>query len=121
MASFSSAVYTPDNLLAGNAALLMSRQITVAAGQTLPRGAVLGLADDSKYYLTASAADDGSEVPDASLVEDVDATGGDVQALVYVRGDFNENAVTLGTGHTVASVREALRGKGIFLVPATEV
>jgi hypothetical protein len=38
-----------------------------------------------------------------------------------VAGDFNSRKVTFGTGHTVASVREVLHGRSIYLhdaVPA---
>ena len=38
--------------------------------------------------------------------------------LAYERGDFNAGALTLGTGHTVASIREGLRAKGITLLTA---
>lgn len=47
------------------------------------------------------------------------ATGGDKELMAYYQGDFNEAALTLGTGHTLASIREGLRGKGIQLVPTT--
>lgn len=111
--------YTPDNLLAGNAHLLVGRKVTVLQGQVLPRGAVLGLITASgKYVLSASAAADGSQTPDLILAEAVDATSADTTVLAYERGDFNSNALTLGTGHTVASVREGLRAKGITLLTA---
>ncbi len=111
--------YTPDNLLAGNAHLLVGRKVTVLAGQVLARGAVLGrITTGGKYQLSASAATDGSEGSDLILAEAVDATDGDVSALAYERGDFNSNALTLGAGHTVASIREGLRAKGITLLTA---
>lgn len=111
--------YTPDNLLAGNAHLLVGRKVTVLQGQVLPRGAVLGLITASgKYVLSASAAADGSQTPDLILAEAVDATSADTTVLAYERGDFNSNALTLGSGHTVASVREGLRAKGITLLTA---
>lgn len=111
--------YAPDNLLAGNAHLLVGRKVTVLQGQVLPRGAVLGLITASgKYVLSASAAADGSQTPDLILAEAVDATSADTTVLAYERGDFNSNALTLGSGHTVASVREGLRAKGITLLTA---
>lgn len=111
--------YTPDSLLAGNAHLLVARKVTVLAGQVLPRGAVLGaITASGKYVLSASAATAGSQTPDLILAEAVDATGGDAGALAYERGDFNALAVTLGAGHTVASIREGLRAKGITLLTA---
>lgn len=41
-ASFSSSELAVDNLIAGNAHLLLGQQITLAAGAVYPRGAVLG-------------------------------------------------------------------------------
>jgi hypothetical protein len=72
----------------------------------------------SKYKLSAAAALDGSQVPDAILAEDCDATAADKEALVYVRGDFNANSLTLGAGQTVAGITDTLRGKGITVLPA---
>lgn len=111
--------YTPDSLLAGNAHLLVARKVTVLSGQVLPRGAVLGIITASgKAILSLADASDGSQTPDLILAEDVDATGADATALAYERGDFNARAITLGTGHTVASIREGLRAKGIALLTA---
>ena len=112
-------VYAPDALLAGNAHLLVARKVTVLTGQVLSRGAVLGtITASGKTILSLAAAADGSQTPDLILAEDVDATDSDVTALAYERGDFNALAVTLGTGHTVASIREGLRAKGIALLAA---
>ena len=111
--------YTPDSLLAGNAHLLVARKVTVLAGQVLPRGAVLGtITASGKTILSLAAAADGSQTPDLILAEAVDATGADATAIAYARGDFNAGALTLGTGHTVASIREGLRAKGITLLTA---
>ncbi len=117
-AKFASEAHTPDALLAGNAHLLVGRTVTVKSGQNLVRGAVVGKDGDSKYLLSLSAASDGSQTPDLIMAEDCDATSGDKTALAYERGDFNANALTLGTGHTVASIREGLRAKGITILPA---
>lgn len=80
--------------------------VTVAAGS-------------GKYVVSLAAATDGSQTPDLIASEAVDATGGDKELMAYYKGDFNEAALTLGTGHTLASIREGLRGKGIQLVPTT--
>lgn len=74
------------------------------------------VAEGTKYAKSASAAADGSETPRAILAQDADATSADVEAEVYVRGDFSENALTFGTGHTADTVREALRLRNIHLV-----
>lgn len=111
--------YTPDNLIAGNAHLLVARKVTIISGQNVVRGAVLGkITASGKYSLSLSAATDGSETPDLILAEDCDASAGDKTALAYARGDFADIALTLGTAHTVASITEGLRAKGITIIPA---
>ena len=109
---------TEDNLIAGNAHLLVGRKITVVSGQgVLVRGTVLGKVTASgKYVKSLSASSDGSQTPDLILAKDVDATSADAQALAYARGDFAAQALTLGTAHTVASITEGLRAKGITLI-----
>lgn len=90
--------------------------ITVATGQVQPAGAVMGeVTADANYLLSASAATDGSEAPSVILWEDVDATDGDVEAEALICGDVRGEKLTLGTGHTVASVRKALRSVSLFV------
>lgn len=121
-ASFSNAAIKYDQLIAGNAMLLTSWPITLDAGQNLLRGAVLGkITATGNYTLSLEASVDGSQVPDLILVEDTDATAGDTQTIAYARGDFNENELTIGTGHTADSIREGLRQKGIMVIrPAVD-
>lgn len=77
--------------------------VTVAAG-------------DGKALQSVLAANDGSNVPDCILAEDCNATAADAECLVYTTGTFADAALLLGAGHTIASVREGLRAKGINLV-----
>lgn len=79
--------------------------ITVAAGS-------------GKYVVSTAAAVNGSAVPDCVLAETIDATAADKTALAYFRGDFATGGLTLGAGHTVASITEGLRLKGITLLPS---
>lgn len=117
--TFYTEAYAPDRLIAGNAHLLVGRNVTIKSGQNLKRGAVIGkVTADGKYILSLAAAVDGSQTPDLVLADDVDATAGDVVGGAYARGDFNANALTLGTGHTVASIAEGLRAKGITILSA---
>ena len=114
--SESAGTYTPDNLIAGDFPLV-TVQVTIASGAgAQPRGAVLGkVTATGKYIRSLSAASDGSETPRAILAQDVDATSGDVVATAYIKGEFNERALTIGTGHTADSIRDALADKGIIL------
>lgn len=70
-------------------------------------------AGSGKYKLSLAAATDGSEVPDLVLAQDADATDGDLEAIAYETATLASNALTIGTGHTLASIREGLRAKGI--------
>lgn len=72
-----------------------------------------------KYKLSAAAAVDGSNKPSAILVEAVDATAADKDCSIYQTGEFNEDAVVLGAGHTVATVRPFLEARGIYLRKVT--
>ena len=113
-----------DDLLAGdNVGPVTEGRVTILSGQVVARGALLGMITASgKYVLSLSASSDGSQTPVAILANDVDATGADkTNALVYTSGEFNERKVIYGTAHTAASVRNALRARGIHLkdsVPA---
>ena len=109
--------YSPDTLVAGNYELLVGRKVTVLTGQVITRGTVLGkITASGKYIKSILAAEDGSQVPDLILAEDVNATAADVTALAYARGDFSSNALTFGAGHTAVNTTEGLRAKGITLL-----
>lgn len=118
---FTSDAFSPDLLIAGDHPI-RTVPVTILSGQNLVRGALLGkITATGKCNLSLSAAADGSQVPYAILVEAVNASSGDKQGLAYIAGDFNANQVTFGTGHTAASVRDALAAKSIYLatpVPA---
>ena len=120
LASFSSETHQPDTLIAGPLPIAAAKA-TLIAGENVARGAVLGkITASGKYNLSLSAAVDGSQVPDAIAAQAVDATAGDTEILVYTRGDFNQDALTLGAAHTIASIREGLRDKSIHLVKVQE-
>ena len=104
-----------DELVANNHHLLFPEKATLVAGQNLQRGALLGrITASGKLTLSTSAAGDGSQTPVGILVHDRNATA-DAEVLIYVRGDFNQDRVIYGAGHTPDSVRAGLADRGIFL------
>ncbi|MBT8085964.1 MAG: head decoration protein [Woeseia sp.] len=114
--------YAHDNLIGGDFPRAVTRKETLNSGQNLTRGAVLGkITTGGDLTLSLSASGDGSETPFAILAADCDASGGDTECLVYIAGNFNEAALTIGTGHTADSIREGLRGIGIIIQPAVAV
>jgi hypothetical protein len=107
---------TPDQLLVGEQPVL-SRNITLISGQNVTRGTILGkITASGKYTTSLSASSDGSQTPDCIAAHDCDASSADAVTVAYFTGGFNELRVTLGTGHTLAAIREGLRAKGIHLL-----
>lgn len=115
MANFQTeGTFTPDRLVIGRT---RGRKVVIASGAgILARGTLLGkITASGKYLKSLSAASDGSQLPDAILAEDVDATSADKEAVIFIQGEFDVDAVTFGTGHTAASVDRGLREINILL------
>jgi hypothetical protein len=106
--------YAPDNLFDRDT---VTRKRTIASGAgILPRGTLLGkITASGKYLKSLAAAGDGSQVPDAVLLEPVDATAADAEAIVGLAGRYATKGITFGAGHTAASVEDVLRDKNIYL------
>lgn len=86
-----------DDFIAGD-----SITITVAEGSGV-------------WKASLAAATDGSQEPRGVMAEDCDATEGAASALIYTGGDFAGASLTLGAGHTLASIKEGLKGRGIII------
>ena len=109
-------IFIPDQLIAGNLQLVTETVTLVSGAGALARGTVLGkITASGKYTKSATASSDGSQTPVAILADAADSTSGDVLCGVYLMGEFNSNALTLGTGWTTATVAAALRASGIFV------
>lgn len=66
-----------------------------------------------KWKKSLAAATDGSQYPDMVLAQNADASAADVEAIAYETATVVGSALILGTGHTIASIREGLRRRGI--------
>lgn len=104
------------HLLAG-AGAYTTRKVTLVSGQNVEAGTVLGkITTGGKYTTSLSASSDGSQTPDMIAAQDCDASGGDKEMLVFETADsLVATALTIGTGHTLASIREGLRAKGLLI------
>lgn len=108
-------VFVPDQLVSGPLQLV-SDTVTITGGKVYKRGTVLGVVTASGgYQLSVKTASDGSEVPSAILVDDVDAMAGDVQGGVYLMGEFNGHRIIIDSSWTVETVTPALRPSSIFI------
>ncbi|WP_412059069.1 head decoration protein [Bartonella sp. DGB2] len=94
----------------------IKRMVTIISKQELTEGAVLGCIEASgKYVLSEAEAKDGSQLLDAILAAPLEKKTGEQQGIVYLIGEFNESALSFGSGHSIESLRMSLRLKSIFL------
>lgn len=107
--------YIPDQLVSGPLQLVTDTGIITGA-KAYKRGTVMGVITASgKYQISVKTATDGSEIPTAILVDDVDATAGDVNGGVYLMGEFNGHRMILDASWTLDTVKIALRPSSIFV------
>jgi len=114
--SFSSETFAHDDKLYAGEYPRVTETVTILSGQTIAKGAVLGrITSGGKYILSLSAAGDGSEVPRAIAADNIDASAGDKIGPVFLSGEFNQDGLTIGTAHTVATIKDGLRALNIYL------
>ena len=103
-----------DNLLAGEFPRIV--ELATVSGGKYARGTILGkITASGKCTICTSAATDGSKDAYAILAEAVDTSEKDKQAVVYLTGELNAAALTVGSGLTVDGLKDALRAKSIFI------
>lgn len=116
--SFSSTSKTLPDHYAGEFPRV-SKDVTIKSGQNLTAGAVLGrVTATGEFRLSvtpAAVGDEGSEVPIAILIKDVDASAAAKEGPVDLTGEFDEAELTFGAGHTADSTRWDLHARGIHL------
>ena len=97
-----------DNLFSTSVIPVLTDYLSIAADQTLKRGALI---DETGKRCTAT-----SEVF-AVLADDIDTTGAAKEAAVYLTGEFNEKALSVATGATVAGLKKSARKVSIYIKP----
>lgn len=81
--------------------------ITIAAGS-------------GKVVIAVATALDGSNIPYGILVDDANATAGDVSGAVYQTGEFNGNKLILDASYTLTTITPLLRAISIFVKSAIQ-
>jgi len=104
----------PQEILAGDFPN-STEEATIASGQNLKKGSVLGKATATgTYKLVDSTAEDGSETPYCVLMEDVDATAGAKAGAAYLTGEFIRTKLIFGGSDTWQTHLTAARQNSIF-------
>ncbi|MAT91384.1 MAG: head decoration protein [Halioglobus sp.] len=86
MTTFTEARHPGEHILSEANGALSREQVTLASGNNLAAGTVLGIITASgKYAVFDQDASDGTEEAAGVLYEAVDASGGDEDAVVHVR------------------------------------
>ncbi|OBU13316.1 head decoration protein [Morganella psychrotolerans] len=109
------AIFNPDQLISGPLQVVTDPGIIAKAG-ILKRGTILGKVKASgEYALSKKDAVDGSEIPCAILVDDVNTTENSVSGGVYLMGEFNQNRIIFDATWTATELKDALRPFSVFL------
>ncbi len=100
----------PSNLIYGiNEFPRVTDRVAVAVG-SYKEGEVLEYDKTTSKYIKLATADNAAVI----VLEDVEVKATE-KILVYFTGVFNEKALILKSGITVAGIKEALKAKSIFL------
>lgn len=120
-----------ENLFAGLEPHALKKAATIrklGTAGTLKRGTILakssGSAGDGKLViLGTTAATNETLTADCILVNDTDVgTAADENVLVWVTGNFNEDALIVNSGYTLTEAdRDALRVRGVLLGASQEL
>ncbi|MDE1476230.1 head decoration protein [Xenorhabdus bovienii] len=109
------AVFSPDQLISGPLQPVTD-SVTIAKSGILNRGTVLGvITATGEYVVSKKGAEDGSQIPSAILVGNVDATADSVTGGVYLMGEFNHHWVIFDESWTLPALKTQLRTFSIFL------
>lgn len=108
-------VFNPDQLISGPLQVVTDTGVIAKSG-VLKRGTILGMVTTSgEYVISKKDATDGSEIPCAILVDDVDTTTDAASGGLYLMGEFNQNRIIFDGAWTPAELKDALRQFSIFL------
>ena len=97
-----------DNLFATSTQHVVSDVLQIAQAGIVKRGTLLD--EDGAAVVSGKAVY-------AVLAEDVDTTDGAKEAAVYLTGEFNEKALSVGEGAAVADFKKSARKVCIFIKP----
>ena len=114
--------HVADGLEIGDYPIITQANVTVLSGEDLARGCVVGAqTSGGKYIACAHDASDGSEDPVAILVEDIDASLGDITtAMIYTSGQFDSNKLTFGGTSDIDDLKALMIKNNLYTKDLTD-
>ncbi|MEO0385051.1 MAG: head decoration protein [Pseudomonadota bacterium] len=109
--------YAPGDMIVGDHPILT--EVVTITGADLERGAVLGIVTANDKHELAAGQSNGAETPAAILATDANAASADVEATVYLTGEFDASKLIFGAGQTAATLNKAMRTRGQSLRAVT--
>lgn len=111
-----------DKLVAAGNLAIETGAETIAAGQKLVRGTLLGRVDtDGTMKMVNKTAADGSQTLYAILAQDIDTTTAANVAAVFYVGNFNTDAMTVPAGEKAVDYKAQGRKIGLIFRTVTAV
>lgn len=108
LAGTDSSVFTPVELLAGDAKVQTNGGQTLITGQNLAQFTVVGrITASGKLTAYAPAAVDGSQIAVGILVHAINATSADKSCQIYTAGIFNVDALVWPGSVTTLAAKQA--------------
>lgn len=97
-------------------------EVTVADGETLLRGTVVGkITIGGEVVACDHTAVDGSQVPYGVMVYPVTTSGATAPGLIYDFGLFNANELSFGGTSTVADLKDAMKSANLYVNDVTQL
>lgn len=106
--------YVPEQISAGDFPVVTDA-VTIGINQTLKVGSVLGKDAAGDYVLSLAAAEDTSKIPVAICAEAITTTDAKAVGIVRLTGEVLGSQLDIGAGHTLESVKAALRPLSLFV------
>lgn len=106
--------FTETNLIAGEFPRVEEKGTIASGAGNLTEGAVLAKDGAGKLVLVDSSQPAPANEVYAILAQDADASSADVEAIVYLAGQFNTEALAFGGADTLADHESQMRKIGLF-------
>lgn len=116
MANPETTSFTPDNLIYSDFPVASKSGTIVSGAGELSRGTVLALnSSTGKYNIVKSGETTNNQnVPSSVLLNDVDATSSDVDAVIAESGKFAEDYLTFDGSDDIDTFRTLMRNVSLF-------